>query len=299
MADLKISALTAATTPLAGTEVLPIVQSGSTVKVATNDLTVRNVRAAATTGIVQVSGPTAGTTRTMTVPDANFTVARTDVGQTFTGNQSVTGTVTASSQVNSGASFEARGTPAAFFSTGGMAMYTDSAGNGYLKSYGNAGGTGGQSINLLVSNTNVVTVNTVDIIANVGNVVIGTSGKGVTNSTGSVALNFSTAGTSLNSAQSVLSGSFPNVGTAQTITITDTNGGYVVITGVQGGVGSSTWTLPFAKRGGSIAIGTPSKAILTADPILSVAASSGNIVVTPLAGNTYFTFAIYYTPLGA
>lgn len=39
MADKKISALTAATTPLAGTEVLPVVQSGSTVQVAVSDLT--------------------------------------------------------------------------------------------------------------------------------------------------------------------------------------------------------------------------------------------------------------------
>jgi hypothetical protein len=39
MADKKISALTASTTPLAGTEVLPIVQSSSTVKVAVSDLT--------------------------------------------------------------------------------------------------------------------------------------------------------------------------------------------------------------------------------------------------------------------
>jgi hypothetical protein len=39
MADKKISALTAATTPLAGTEVLPIVQSGSTVKVSVTNLT--------------------------------------------------------------------------------------------------------------------------------------------------------------------------------------------------------------------------------------------------------------------
>ena len=39
MADLKISALTAATTPLAGTEVLPIVQSGTTKKVAISDVT--------------------------------------------------------------------------------------------------------------------------------------------------------------------------------------------------------------------------------------------------------------------
>lgn len=39
MADAKISALTSATTPLAGTEVLPIVQSGATVKVAVANLT--------------------------------------------------------------------------------------------------------------------------------------------------------------------------------------------------------------------------------------------------------------------
>ena len=39
MADKKISALTGATTPLAGTEVLPIVQAGATVKVAISDVT--------------------------------------------------------------------------------------------------------------------------------------------------------------------------------------------------------------------------------------------------------------------
>ena len=39
MADQKISALTAATTPLAGTEVLPIVQGSSTVKVSVANLT--------------------------------------------------------------------------------------------------------------------------------------------------------------------------------------------------------------------------------------------------------------------
>lgn len=43
MADKKISALTAATTPLAGTEVLPIVQSGSTVKVSVANLTAGRV----------------------------------------------------------------------------------------------------------------------------------------------------------------------------------------------------------------------------------------------------------------
>jgi hypothetical protein len=89
MADKKISQLSAASTPLAGTEVLPIVQSSATVKVAANDLTVRNLRANSTTGILQVTGPTAGTTRIMTAPDANFTVARTDAANSFTGDQTL------------------------------------------------------------------------------------------------------------------------------------------------------------------------------------------------------------------
>ena len=48
MADIKISALPAATTPLAGTEVLPIVQSGVTAKVSISNLTAgRSVSASA------------------------------------------------------------------------------------------------------------------------------------------------------------------------------------------------------------------------------------------------------------
>lgn len=87
MADLKISQLSGATLPLDGTEVLPIVQGGATKKVASDDLTVKNVRSNATTGLLQVAGPGAGTTRVMTVPNANFTAARTDAAQTFTGTQ--------------------------------------------------------------------------------------------------------------------------------------------------------------------------------------------------------------------
>jgi hypothetical protein len=89
MADTKISALPAATTPLAGTEVLPIVQGGVTEKVAVDDLTVKNVRSNATSGILQVTGPAAAATRVMTTPDANFTVARTDAAQSFTGDQTL------------------------------------------------------------------------------------------------------------------------------------------------------------------------------------------------------------------
>jgi hypothetical protein len=89
MADQKISQLTSATLPLAGTEVLPLVQAGSTKKVATDDLTVKNVRSNATSGILQVTGPAAAATRVMTVPDANFTAARADAAQTLTGDQTI------------------------------------------------------------------------------------------------------------------------------------------------------------------------------------------------------------------
>ena len=58
MADKKISALTASTTPLAGTEVLPIVQGGATVKVAVSDLTAGRAISASS---VTISGLTAST----------------------------------------------------------------------------------------------------------------------------------------------------------------------------------------------------------------------------------------------
>jgi hypothetical protein len=61
MADKKISALTAASTPLAGTEVLPIVQSGATVKVAVSDLTAGREISATSIG-AGVTTPAAGTT---------------------------------------------------------------------------------------------------------------------------------------------------------------------------------------------------------------------------------------------
>jgi hypothetical protein len=63
MADTKISALSAATTPLAGTEVLPIVQSGVTVKVAVSNLTAgRDIAATSlTTAAVQAASSAGGT----------------------------------------------------------------------------------------------------------------------------------------------------------------------------------------------------------------------------------------------
>jgi hypothetical protein len=89
MTNKTISALTAATLPLAGTELVPTWDGTNTVKTVVNDLTVRNYRAAGTTGIMRLAGPLAGATWTMTVPNANWTAARTDASNTFNGNQTI------------------------------------------------------------------------------------------------------------------------------------------------------------------------------------------------------------------
>lgn len=79
MADVKISALPAASTPLAGTEVLPIVQSGTTDKVSVADLTAgRTVNASA----FSASGTVSGATVTASGTVSGATVSGTTVSGT-------------------------------------------------------------------------------------------------------------------------------------------------------------------------------------------------------------------------
>jgi hypothetical protein len=72
MSDSTISALTGASTPLAGTEVLPIVQSGSTVKVSVANLTAGRAVSAtavtASTGNLIVSTSGKGVTTDSAIP---------------------------------------------------------------------------------------------------------------------------------------------------------------------------------------------------------------------------------------
>ena len=86
MPDLKISQLTAATTPLAGTEVLPIVQSSATVKVAVSDLTAG--RAVSASALTASSGNLtfSGTAQRITGDFSNATVANRLMFQTSTTN---------------------------------------------------------------------------------------------------------------------------------------------------------------------------------------------------------------------
>ena len=104
MADLKISALTAATTPLAGTEVVPLVQSGTTKKVAVSDLTAGRAVSAASLALTSsplptTSGGTALTSFTANgvVYASNTSALATDSALTFNGAKlSITGATGAS-----------------------------------------------------------------------------------------------------------------------------------------------------------------------------------------------------------
>jgi len=131
MADKKISALTASTTPLAGTEVLPIVQGASTVKVSVANLTAgRAVNALSATTTAGLRNTSAGS----------------DIASTTDG-LFLTDASNKNAIVQLGAS-------------GGVSTFIFEA-----------GGAGWRRVSGLLTNGNSV--------VDVGNLVIGTAGKGI------------------------------------------------------------------------------------------------------------------------
>jgi hypothetical protein len=211
MADVKISGLPASTVPLAGTEVLPIVQGGTTKQVSIANVTagraisattiqstvatgtapltvastteVANLRAAnatsadtanqvksnATTGVLQVVGPATAATRVMTTPDANFTVARTDAGQTFTGVNTFTSPkiITDISDTNGNELLKVTATASA---VNEITVANAATGNNPVLS------ATGSDTNIGITLT---PKGTGDAVLTSGNLVIGTSGKGI------------------------------------------------------------------------------------------------------------------------
>jgi len=155
MADLKISALTGASTPLAGTEVLPIVQSGATVKVSVANLTAgRAVSVSSLTNSSLTSGRiTYATTAGLLTDSSGLTYGVDNVTLSYGGATRV-------QVVNSSASNNV------LMVANTSAAQLNSA-NGYQWEIQTAGST-----KLTVANSNDVTVD-------LGNLVIGTSGKGI------------------------------------------------------------------------------------------------------------------------
>ena len=151
----KISALTSATTPLAGTETLPIVQSGATKQVSVANLTAgRSVSVANLTNSALTSGRiTYATTGGLLTDNSGWTYGIDNVKLTYSGPTSYIAT-------NSTASNN-------FLFTAGASNCQLSSPNGYDIVLITAGST-----KLTVSNSSDVTVN-------LGNIVQGTAAKGV------------------------------------------------------------------------------------------------------------------------
>lgn len=96
----------------------------------------------------------------------------------------------------------------------------------------------------------------------------------------------------------LLGGLFDNVGPGNNdIAVDDYTGGTLHVTASQGGVGHSTWIVPFVKHAGTLVLGTPQTVIISADPIGSITVSAGSArVATPFA-NTYLRYSLQYTPV--
>jgi hypothetical protein len=183
MADKKISQLTGATTPLAGTEVLPIVQGGSTVKVSVANLTAgRAVDANGVTSSanVRVEYSSAGNASLITKNTATSAGATAQVIATNDASRNLRIQYTSSGGAG----------PAAL--TNGISTET-----GQIYTDGNYP---------LVIGTNVSAAAIIDTSQNVkliNNLVVGTGGKGLADSAGNLKLAVTTTSVA---ASSVLSG---------------------------------------------------------------------------------------------
>ena len=183
MADKKISELTAATTPLAGTEVLPIVQSNSTKKVAVSDLTAgRAISASEVTVSTLTSGrvPYVGTSGKLSdTPNFQWDVANSRLGigispsYTLHVARSSAGFIGAfrATDVTASAQFIIAGN-----SQGDLIAASTTTGNGLI--YADSGKTLSLGANGSTSaRLTVTTAGDVSIPSN--NLVMGTAGKGI------------------------------------------------------------------------------------------------------------------------
>jgi hypothetical protein len=175
MADKKISALTAATTPLVGSEVLPIVQGAATVKVSVDNLTAGKAVSflSSASGLGAVATPSytfTGDANTGMWSPAADTIAFSANGaerlRVAVGTTSVTGVLNTSTGVVGNI---------ASFSDGIAQTITIATGAGYAEIRNpNAGAIifSNPTTRMNISAAGDVTVST-------GNIIIGTAGKGI------------------------------------------------------------------------------------------------------------------------
>jgi hypothetical protein len=155
MADLKISQLPAATTPLAGTEVLPIVQTGTTKQVSVDNLL--------PTGVTTATNTQTMTNKTIAFGSNTLTdVASLNTAQTFTGTKTFAGTSSALALVLNDAAETATITATAAtgtinydITTQSVLFYTSNASANWTV---NLRASGGTSLNTALATGQSVTV---------------------------------------------------------------------------------------------------------------------------------------------
>jgi hypothetical protein len=187
MANSKISALPSATTPLAGTEVLPIVQGGITEQVSVANLTAGRAVSAASLALTTSPLPaTSGGTgqSSYAIGDllyASTTTALAKLADIATGNALISGGVsTAPSWGKIGLTTHISGVlPVANGGTNASTASITAFNN--ITGYTASGATGTTSTNLVFSTSPSITTPTLvgNATLSTGNLVIGTSGKGI------------------------------------------------------------------------------------------------------------------------
>lgn len=268
MADKKISALTASSTPLAGTEVLPIVQGGSTVKVAVSNLTAgRAVTAsslalntATATGVLTAVTPSSAGTSIANW--ANYVSVGPNVGST-TGSGLGLGYNTGTDQAEVAAIAPGVGwKPIAFYSKGFVVNALE----------------GGEAFR--VSDTGNATVST-------GNLVVGTAGKGIDFSANSHAAGMTSellnwyeegnytptvAATTGSITSYTATAFYTRIGRQVTVT------SFVTITNAGTGAATLTITLPFAASGSIAFSGTGRENAVTGNALQANITAGGNVM---------------------
>jgi hypothetical protein len=165
VSNSKISALTSATTPLAGTETLPIVQSGATVKATVLNVQVAPVSSGTANAVQYLNASKVPTTSSAFTFDGTNATVSAATASLRTADPATGYTYFRSANTNGNFYFGLDSAAAGFFGTANArAIYAD--GNYPVIIYSNA------TARITVAGTGDVTVNT-------GNLVQGTAAKGI------------------------------------------------------------------------------------------------------------------------
>ncbi len=175
MADAKISQLPASTTPLAGTEVVPIVQSGTTKKVSIENVLTSTQPSGVANGVVYLNGSKISSSNAgLTFDGTNFGVGTTSPSSY--GKMAVVGTVAG----NVSGGVINLDTNAASQTTFYIQKNTDVMRMTTLFGIGLIGSQTNMPVYLQTNSATCMEISTGgDVTVNTGNLVIGTDGKGI------------------------------------------------------------------------------------------------------------------------